>query len=50
MNPERVLKRKISMSKDEKKINESSFNYKGNTLLKLHHKPELIFLEKVGKC
>lgn len=37
------------MSKDEKRINESSFNYKGNTLLKLRCKPEFIFLEKVGK-
>lgn len=49
MKPEGILKRKISTSKDGKRINESSFNNKGNTLMKLHCKPELVFSAKVRK-
>lgn len=43
MKPEGILKRKISTSKDEKRVNESSFNYKGNTFMKLHCKLDLHF-------
>lgn len=43
MKPEGILKNYISTSKDENRINESSFNYKGNTFMKLYCRTDLYF-------